>query len=94
MKIYKARTLFSGMVIGRGNKKFVGVPGAMTYKSHEDFAKEKGFIVEYQGTQMKIEDWYKAESFRKFEDRSGRGSYTLAYFEWQPTIQQVKMWDN
>ena len=84
MKTYNAKTLFSGVVVGKEDKKFVGIPGGQNYESKSDFSSEKNFKVTYNGEVMFIKNWHKAEAFRKFDDRDGRGQYTLAYFEWKP----------
>ncbi len=87
---YKAKTLFSGSVVGKDqNLNYVGVPGGQNYKSRENFKNEKNFIVEFQGEQMVIESWLKAEAYRKFPDKQGRGMYTLAYFRWVPIPRNV-----
>ncbi len=83
-KIYNAKTLFSGVVVGKEDKKFVGIPGGMNYESKQDFCNEKNFSVLYNGEKMIIPNWHKAEAFRKFDDFQGRGQYTLGYFEWSP----------
>jgi len=84
MKTYNAHTLFSGVVVGKEDKKFVGVPGGQNYESKSDFSSEKNFKVYYNGDVMFIKNWHRAEAFRKFDDQQGRGTYTLAYFEWKP----------
>lgn len=74
MKQYKARTLFNGGVIGKQGI-YVAIP-------------EKGFKgtkieVEHNGEKMIIENWLKADAFRRFPDKWGRGTYSLGYFKWQ-----------
>ncbi len=84
-KIYKARTLFHGSVVGKDpTVLFVGIPGGQNYESNNNFSKEKNFIVDFEGKRMTIKNWHKAEAFRKFDDLQGRGTYTLAYFQWKP----------
>jgi len=43
---------------------------------------------------MQIENWHRAEAYRKFDDLNGRGTYTLAYWEWKPNygvqIDEIK----
>lgn len=74
-KHYIAKTLFPGSVIGKeGN--YVAIP-------------EKGFkgspiLVKYDGKEMLIKDWLRADSYRRFPDKWGRGTYTLGYFKWKP----------
>jgi len=97
MKIYTAKTLFSGDVIQKpSNILYVGVPGGMSYTSKVNFAKEKNFIVKHGEEEMKIANWHKAEAFRKFDDFQGRGTYTLGYFEWKPIKQEtvIEQWQN
>jgi acyl CoA:acetate/3-ketoacid CoA transferase alpha subunit len=77
MKHYKARTLFIGSVIGKTGM-YVAIP-------------EKGFKgskieVEFKGQKMIIENWLKADAYRRFPDKWGRGTYTLGYFEWNPKL--------
>ena len=87
MKIYNAKTLFSGVVVGKEDKKFVGIPGGQNYVSKNDFSSEKNFKVIYNNQVMFIKNWHKAEAFRKFDDRDGRGTYILAYFEFKPYVE-------
>ena len=70
-------TLFSGSVIGKTGF-YVAIP-------------EKGFkgskiMVEHDGEYMQIENWLKADAFRRFPDKWGRGTYTLGYFKWNPDL--------
>lgn len=75
MKIYKAKTLFSGSVIGK-----VG-----SYAAAPDHFKGQPFIIEHDGKLMRVEDWEKADGFRVFADKFNREkNYTLGYFEWKP----------
>lgn len=51
---------------------------------------EKGYKgnrikVWFNGKFMIIENWLRAEMYRRFPDKWGRGIYTLGYFKWQPT---------
>lgn len=74
-RVYNARTLFSGRVIGKdiGNK-YVGVPD--TYKDNH-------IIVRYGDERMEIPDWNAAEAYRVFEDKFNRNkNYTLGYFKY------------
>lgn len=87
-KVYYAKTLFSGQVIQKDPKiLYVGIPGGMNYESKSNFSKEKNFPVIYDGKKMIIENWHRAEAFRKFDDFNGRGTYILAYFVWKPIIE-------
>jgi len=74
MKFYRARTLFDGSVIGKSGK-YVAVP--------EKGLKGHKITVEYGGNHMIIDDWLKADAFRRFPDKWGRGTYSLGYFKWQ-----------
>ena len=88
-KIYFAKTLFSGAVVGKDPKTlYIGIPGGQQYKTEQNFSKEKNFKVMYNGEKMIIENWHKADAYRKFDDISGRGLYTLAYFLWNPIIEK------
>lgn len=73
IKHYRARTLFNGAVIGKEGK-YIAVP-------------EKGYKnckidVEWGSKHMIIDNWLKADAFRRFPDKWGRGTYTLGYFRW------------
>ena len=84
-KVYHAKTLFSGKVIGKDpNVKLVGVPGAQNFESKSNYAKEKNFKVEHDGKFMTIKNWHDNEGIRTFDDMQGRGNYKLAYFTWRP----------
>jgi len=86
--VYKPKALIPGYKIEAGLEGlFVGVPDR-GYKGH-------GFTIKYwypttdaQGEKIygwiekKVEDWqHDAVRFRRFPDRWGRGTYTLAYFK-------------
>ena len=84
--IYYAKTLFSGIRVNLDHKyKYVAVP-EKKYK-HQDFDvifnnKKRSF------------NWKDAETYRVFEDKFGRGNYTLGYFNWDkaedaPQVQQM-----
>lgn len=74
-KTFKARTLVDGKVIGKTGY-YVTVP-EKGYKGNK-------IIVEYKGVKMVIDNWLKAEQFRRFPDKWGRGTYTLGYFKFNP----------
>ena len=85
MKIYIAKTLFSGGTIGKDpNARYVAVPGGQNFPTKSNFAKEKKFKVIHEEQFMIIENWHKANAIRTFDDMNGRGQYKLAYFEWKP----------
>lgn len=97
MKVYTAKTLFSGSVIGKDKElKLVGVPGGQNFESKSNYAKEKkGFKVEHEGKYMFIKNWHNNLGIRTFDDYSGRGNYKLAYFEWKPDqIDEIVSTDN
>ena len=73
---YNVRKLFDGHVIGKEGL-YVAVP---------DKLKNDKIKVSYDGQFMLIENWHKAEAYRKFDDKWGRGNYTLGYFKWEPII--------
>jgi len=75
IKKYKAKTLFNGSTIGK-----VGLYVAIPEKGFKNCKIE----VEYQGRIMTVEYWLKAEAFRRFPDKWGRGTYTLGYFKFVP----------
>jgi hypothetical protein len=87
-KVYYAKTLFDGKVVGKDGGLYVGVPGGQQYSTKENFSSEKDFSVIYQGKKMVIPNWHRAEAFRKFDDRAGRGTYTLGYFLWKPLEEE------
>lgn len=74
-KVYRPKTLFDGKVIGKTGY-YVAVP--------EKGYKGKTIKVIYKGVEMIIKNWLKAESFRRFPDKWGRGTYTLGYFLFKP----------
>ena len=87
-KFYQARTLFSGLVIGKDpNVYYVGVPGCQNYDSNSNFSKVKNFYVLHDGKEMLIPNWHKNDAIRTFDDYSGRGHYKLAYFAWKPIVE-------
>ncbi len=75
-KIYSPKKLIPGAVIGKEGM-FVAIPDKM---------KDCIIKVEYQGGTMIIENWLRAEAYRKFPDQWGRGMYTLGYFKWEPFV--------
>lgn len=88
MKTYKAKSLFTGYKIGLVNSNlYVGVPGKQSYPHKENFEDEKNFEVIYMDKKMKIRSWKKAQAYHTFDDFQGRGTYTLAYFQWKPIIE-------
>ncbi len=74
-KHYRAKTLFEGSVIGKIGK-YVAVP--------EKGLKGFQILVEFGGRKMLIKNWLKADGYRRFPDKWGRGTYTLGYFKFVP----------
>lgn len=77
IKHYRAKSIFPGTVIGKEGD-YIAVP-------------EKGYKnciieVEFKGVKMIIENWLRADSYRRFPDKWGRGTYTLGYFKWSPNL--------
>lgn len=75
IKYYKAKSLVPGSVIKKEGL-YVAIPG-------------KGFKgckieVEFKGIKMIVDNWMKAEAYRRFPDKWGRGTYTLGYFKFVP----------
>ena len=77
VKHYKAKSLFSGNVIGKEGM-YIAVP-EKGYKGHQIEA-------EYRGQKMIIKNWLKADAYRRFPDKFGRGTYTLGYFKFVPDV--------
>lgn len=79
--IYRAKTLFSGAVIGKNiNTLYAGIP---------DHLKNDQIKVIHNKDFMIIEDWNKAEAYRVFEDKFNRNkNYTLGYFKWIPDSEK------
>lgn len=79
MKVYGAKTLYSGEVIGVSASHLVGVP------------EKKGFThVVFQGDKMTLNE-KKILGYRTFDDKFGRDkTYRLAYYEWKPDEKQVE----
>lgn len=77
-KIYEAKTLIDGKVIGKPDAYYIAVPE--TYKGSK-------ICVDYNGQYKIFDDWLKADAYRRFPDKWGRGIYTLAYFKWSDKNQ-------
>jgi hypothetical protein len=81
-KIYKPKFLIDGSKIAKEGK-FIAIPD----KGFKDFK----ILVVFDKKQMAVDNWHKAETFRRFHDRFGGEDYTLGYFEWKPEeIQKVE----
>lgn len=78
-KQYRAKTLFSGRSLNLEGM-YVAVP---------DKFKNDRIEVLFEEKRMVIENWHKAEAYRRFDDKFGRGTYTLGYFKWNP-MDEVK----
>lgn len=75
-KVYKAKTLFDGSVIGKpAGKKYIAIP---------DTHKNNHIIARYGKEVMMIPEWNEAEAYRVFADKFNRNkNYILAYFEFK-----------
>lgn len=84
--IYAPKALISGERI---SPELTGLYAAVPdkgYKEHKFLIKyfykaanDKGETV-YRKVEREVEDWNRADQFRRFMDKWGRGSYTLGYF--------------
>ena len=74
MKIYKPKALISGHKLGPeyAGKKYVAVPKQKV---------ERGYYVAY-GNNLMATLGKEPDMRLRFEDRYGRGSYWLYYYEW------------
>jgi len=82
-KIYDAKSIIDGKAIGKPGAYYVAIP-----------EKYKGFkiFVFFDGKAKEIGDWMQAEAYRRFPDKFGRGTYTLAYFLWKKMYgEQLKI---
>lgn len=74
MKIYNAKTTFSGFKLGLKNTdKYVGIPQSV-WKSGKASVQHHGITREYTEDQV--------ETKRDFKDKFGRGDYQLWYVKW------------
>jgi hypothetical protein len=82
--VYKPKALIPGFKIEKGLTGFyAGVPDK-TYKGKEfqiRFIYFKKEIKKFIDITKEIKDWNRAEKFRRFMDKWGRGPYTLGYFK-------------
>jgi len=81
-KIYNAESIFPGEKIGKPGAWYVAVP-----ESYKGFK----ICVYYNGKAKMYDDWLKADAYRRFPDKWGRGTYTLAYFKWEEYQQDNKL---
>lgn len=72
IKVYKPKALINGKVLGKAGD-FVAIPD----KGYKDCE----IHVVYKGVTMIVKDWMQAQEYRRFKDKWGRGTYTLAYFK-------------
>lgn len=81
MKTYKIKKLIDGKIFKFASP-IVAVPDKdlWTGTTYDD---GKPFRIDYKGSQMVIKNWREALEFRKFQDKRGRGTYTLGYFFWK-----------
>lgn len=78
--IYQPQKLVDGAVIGRPKEWFVAVPD----KNHKDLQ----LYIFFEDKALAIEDWNKAEQFRKFPNQYGEGFYILGYFKWRDKTEE------
>jgi hypothetical protein len=85
--LYILKKLIPGQEL---NPMFTGFYGAVPDKGykHHPFVlkyvyetKGEGNEIKYHVIEKRIEDWLKAEMFRRFPDIYGKGVYTLGYFK-------------
>ena len=88
--IYTARTVFPGEKVGCASGFYVGVPDK-GYKGHpfkivHSYKKIVDGNEIYMILEKTIEDWNKAEAFRKQPNQFGAGFFTLGYFKIADTL--------
>lgn len=76
---YSIRKLIEGQRLGKDGW-LVAVPN-YDFNTKIDFEKLGEFEVEYQG-EVRVFNWKESVTFRIFDDKAGRGKYTLGYFKW------------
>jgi hypothetical protein len=75
---YKPTSLVLGYKIGlKVSEKYIAVPSQKLKKDEET-------VVIYQGSHMTLKPNSQPVKSISFDDKFGRGSYTLKYFEWKP----------
>ena len=74
---YLIKRLIDGRVIGKDGL-YVAIP--------EHGYKDKKILILNGNKMMVVEDWLKAEAYRRFPDKWGRGMYTLGYFCFKPMV--------
>lgn len=72
--VYKPKALVPGFAIEKGLTGFYAAVPNRKYKGHP-------FTIRFKSLELKIKDWNRAERFRRFMDKWGRGAYTLGYFK-------------
>ncbi len=83
---YKPKNLIAGWKIEEGLEgMYVAVPDR-GYKGNKftikySYPVQNNNDIEFRTIERKVEDWNKADRFRRFPDRWGRGTYTLGYFK-------------
>jgi hypothetical protein len=81
MKTYIIKKLIDGSRIHLTGT-FVGVPD-IDWDRDIKYNDGQPFLVRYENKEMVIQDFKEAKTYRTFQDREGRGSYILGYFEWK-----------
>jgi hypothetical protein len=75
---YKTQSLVLGYKLGlKAGAKYVAVPSKSISKKEETY-------VLFQGSNMVIKPNDTPEKHTTFDDKFGRGSYVLNYYEWKP----------
>ena len=72
IRSYIIQRLIDGRVIGKEGW-YVAIP--------EHGYKGKRILVRNGDKMMVVDNWLKADAYRRFPDHWGRGTYTLAYFK-------------
>ena len=85
--VYKVKRLINwyelqGFMPVKEGAKYVAIPSKI-------FLKKKAVVVmSPDGGKMLIERGQKPLAYQNFEDKWGRGTYTLLYFEWLPNLKK------
>ena len=82
-RTYRIKRLIDGRVIGKEGL-YVAIP--------ERGYKDKKIVVRNGDKMMVVDDWLKADAYRRFPDHWGRGTYTLGYFKFKEIPQVFIDW--
>ena len=81
LKKYRCKTLFQGYKIGLPDSdKYIAVP--------KHIRGVNTLLVTYGKSHMVVDKLGKALKEVTFDDKFGRGTYTLQYFKWMPSISK------